>query len=157
MSMVEGLERLDGEGNKPYEAYVEYAQLGHDRTLAEVARRLGKSATMVERWSSKWGWKERIARYDESLARAAAEASEEVVKAMARRHAQEGMFLQEQSLREIRRRADAGMLDGVPFRDLVSALKVGTEMERYARLTNTATASTGGMALPIFTGEDQLE
>ncbi len=52
--------RLPHESAKAYTAFLVYVQLGDKRSLHSVGQKLGKSTTIVERWSSKWRWKERI-------------------------------------------------------------------------------------------------
>lgn len=45
---------------KSWEAFQVYRDMGKKRTLAKVADELGKSTTIIQRWSSKHNWKERI-------------------------------------------------------------------------------------------------
>jgi hypothetical protein len=66
------LERLPGESARAHEAIVEYAALGPGRSLAKLAQVWGKSRSYVgqlERWSSQHRWQERVAAYDEQVAR----------------------------------------------------------------------------------------
>lgn len=51
--MLEPWERLNGESRQSFEAFVHYRDQGAERTLRETARALGKSTTLIERWSAK--------------------------------------------------------------------------------------------------------
>jgi len=53
--------QLKGESNRAYEAFKLYTNLGHRRTHAKVAKKLGKSATFISRLASRFKWRERIA------------------------------------------------------------------------------------------------
>jgi len=52
--------RLPYESTKAYNAFRVYAEMGDKRSLRAVGQKLGKSTTIIERWSSKWKWRERI-------------------------------------------------------------------------------------------------
>jgi hypothetical protein len=49
---------------KAFRAFCIYRELGADRSLREVARRLGLSASQIEKWSSANGWHKRCLAYD---------------------------------------------------------------------------------------------
>jgi hypothetical protein len=44
-----------------------YFELGADRSLAAVGQKLGKSTTILSRWSTRWQWVSRAAIYDREL------------------------------------------------------------------------------------------
>ena len=51
--------------NKSWAAFVIYRDFSHsERTLAKVAELLGKSDTLIERWSTKYDWVARVREYD---------------------------------------------------------------------------------------------
>jgi hypothetical protein len=56
--------RMTGESPQAYEAWRTYAEMGRGRTLNAVGLALSKSSTIIKRWSSRHGWKERIALWD---------------------------------------------------------------------------------------------
>ncbi len=60
-------DRQPGEGDEAWVAFVIYRDLGADRTLKRVREELGKSDTMVERWSSTHQWVYRSAEWDKHL------------------------------------------------------------------------------------------
>lgn len=62
--MAQPWERLTGESAKAFEAFVLYRDAGTDRSLAKVARTLGKSTTLVERWSARDAWVLRVEAWD---------------------------------------------------------------------------------------------
>jgi hypothetical protein len=62
-------ERLHGEHEKRWEAFQIYRDLGAERSLARVARQLGKSNTLIERWSGEDSWVMRAEAFDVDLDR----------------------------------------------------------------------------------------
>jgi hypothetical protein len=57
-----------GEGTKAYEAANAYFTLGPARSIAEVARELGKSEALLGRWSRAYRWVERAGQWDDHAA-----------------------------------------------------------------------------------------
>lgn len=49
-----------GESNPAFAAYRCYFELGDQRSLRAVEQKLGKSGSLISRWSSRWEWPERI-------------------------------------------------------------------------------------------------
>src|SRR5215211_3673678 len=69
-------EQQPGESARAYEAFALYRDMGPDRSLAKVAQMLGKSKTLLSRWSSEHAWVDRVKALearDEMLRREAAE------------------------------------------------------------------------------------
>jgi hypothetical protein len=60
-------ERQPGEGTRAHAAFAAYRDMGATRSLAKVAKTLGKSRALVERWSSAWDWVARAGAYDDFL------------------------------------------------------------------------------------------
>lgn len=56
------------ESRQAYEAFVCYRDLGSERSLEAVGRRLEKSWKLCGRWSSRWKWLDRVAAYDAHMA-----------------------------------------------------------------------------------------
>lgn len=56
--------RQKGEGSRPFQAFALYRDMGYARSLAKVAKELGKSTTIVEQWSANNNWIERVAAWD---------------------------------------------------------------------------------------------
>ena len=61
-------ERKERETSKAYGAFREYLDLGPQRSLVKVAERLGKSKTLIERWSRRYDWPGRVLAYSSHLA-----------------------------------------------------------------------------------------
>ena len=53
-------ERQPRETAKAYEAFCVYRDLGPNRSLRRAAQKLEKSLSLIERWSKRWGWQERL-------------------------------------------------------------------------------------------------
>lgn len=60
-------DRQISETDVSFEAFVIYRDLGPGRSLEIVREKLGKSATLIERWSSKHDWGGRVAQWDTFL------------------------------------------------------------------------------------------
>ena len=63
-------ERRDHESNPAYEAFRAYMRI---RSCTKVATELGKSVTLITRWSAEHNWVSRITEYDSYLANADAD------------------------------------------------------------------------------------
>jgi hypothetical protein len=59
--------RQPGESDKAFAAFQCFLDLGEERTITEVAKRLSKSRQLIDGWRSKFGWRERAAEYDDYL------------------------------------------------------------------------------------------
>jgi len=62
-----GWERMPGESAKAHEAARVYLEMRASRSLAAVARRLGKHVSQMERWSKRYEWISRAAAFDQHL------------------------------------------------------------------------------------------
>lgn len=67
-------DRLPDEGDRAYAAFVAYCVMGTQRSLQPLAKKLGKSSTIIERWSRLYDWRNRVMTYDASMHAIAAEA-----------------------------------------------------------------------------------
>jgi hypothetical protein len=90
--------RLEGESADAYAACVAYCALGHARSTAKVGQQLGKSKTLMDRWSARWHWVARAAAWDTALAAQTQAAYADEATAIARAHAQEAAKLREMAL-----------------------------------------------------------
>ena len=59
--------RCPGETPRAFSAFMAWFQLGHARSLATVADKLGESQGTLKNWSSKHGWAERLQTYQAGL------------------------------------------------------------------------------------------
>ena len=88
-------EKQARESAKAFAAFSLYLSLGPQRSLAEVARKLHKSVTMLGRWSAKFDWPARVAAHGAHLAIVEREAIEAAARGKAAEWAS-----REQKLRE---------------------------------------------------------
>ena len=50
--------------NPAHGAFTAYRLMSYDRSLAKVGEKLGKSTSLMERWSRRWLWRHRVGEYD---------------------------------------------------------------------------------------------
>jgi len=60
-------ERQKTDTDKSYSAFCVYRDMGRDRSIRGVGRELGKSKALIDRWSSKHDWVNRVNAYDDYL------------------------------------------------------------------------------------------
>lgn len=73
------------ESSVAYQAFAEYRDLGPDRSLDQVGRKLGKSQALMERWSSKYDWVKRAREFDTHIDSIRVAAREQSVAKQARK------------------------------------------------------------------------
>ena len=78
--MTRIFEQQPKESAKAYEAFSVYLNMGPERSLAAVGKRLGKSAGLMERWSRKYDWAARVEAHAAHLATVEREATEAVAR-----------------------------------------------------------------------------
>ena len=88
-------EQQPRESAKAFAAFSLYLNLGPERSMAEVAKKLGKSGGLIERWSRKFDWSSRVQAHAGHLAIVEREAMEAVARSKAAEWSQ-----REQRLRE---------------------------------------------------------
>ena len=76
-------EQQERESNKAFAAFKIYLELGPERSLSAVAEKLGKSKTLIERWSGKFDWPARVQAYAAHLALVEREAVEAAARGKA--------------------------------------------------------------------------
>lgn len=70
-------DKQNGESEKAYQAFCVFLDMGSDRTVDGVAKKLSKSRQLMTRWCATYKWRDRAAAYDNSIME---ETREEVVK-----------------------------------------------------------------------------
>jgi hypothetical protein len=60
-------EKDTSETDAAYQAFTTYRDMGLARSTAKVARVLGKSKTLMDRWSARWRWRMRVEAWDNDL------------------------------------------------------------------------------------------
>ncbi len=81
--MNRSFEQLPKESAKAFAAFSVYLSMGPERSIAAVGQRLGKSGALLERWSRKFDWSERVEAYAGHLANVEREATEALARAKA--------------------------------------------------------------------------
>ncbi|MBI5385074.1 MAG: hypothetical protein HZA90_10350 [Verrucomicrobia bacterium] len=81
MNTEKPYERQANESAKAFEAFTTYANQGATRSLVAVGQALGKSGSLIERWSRRYQWVERAWTYDARMARVKHEAEEAQMRA----------------------------------------------------------------------------
>ncbi len=143
-------ERQEGEGAKPYEAFLIYLEMGADRSLRAVGQKLGKSRALMERWSSAYSWTERCHAWDNYLQREAKKAAVAEVRAMNKRHIQMAVKLQDAAMQAL---TDKGS-EIITEKNLASIVKLATDLERGSREAEVE-ATTKEAEETAATGEDE--
>lgn len=92
-------ERIAGESAKAYAAFELYLkQLAGHRSIRIVAQDAGKDPAQIARWSSKWGWVDRVAAWDRHCYTVERDGEIEERRKMGERHASQAMELQKLAL-----------------------------------------------------------
>jgi hypothetical protein len=118
-------ERQPKETAVAFEAFRTYLELGPSRSTASAAQVLGKSKTLMDRWSSRWRWVERVREVESSqAAKVDAEVTAERVR-VAKRQAQEAQLhatATTLAAAELVQRVQKARQEGVdPFADVPTA------------------------------------
>lgn len=122
-------ERQKGESAQAYEAFVTYRDMGAERSLRAVSRQLGKSKTLIDRWSREKDWVERVRAYDNELEKEARAKAVRGRKDMTERHIKIAMQVQKKALEAL---ASLSVEDMSP-KDIKEYIKMATDLERLNR------------------------
>ena len=80
-------ERQEYDTKKSFEAFCIYRDMGEERGIRKVAAQLGKSETLIARWSGKFNWVDRCAAWDAEVDRLATLENLRNIRKMRERHA----------------------------------------------------------------------
>ena len=143
-------ERVPYESRQAYEAFCGYRDMGSSRSIAKVAQQLGKTTTLLNRWSSRWNWVLRAQQYDDELERRARLDREQEIKDTRRRHLQLARLL----LNKVYERMQSLEPDDITPATLDRLLRVSAELELTSlgissRTTRTEVVGPEGEALEI--------
>lgn len=138
-------ERQPKESSPAYTAFCLYRNMPYrkkpeKRSLAKVGRKLGKSTTILERWSAEWNWQERCREYDNELQRIEFEERRAAIKAMQERHLTLALEVLQKAKASLEHLPDAE----IEPRDLLNFIIRGIEIERRIRIEQ--------MGAPLTTG-----
>lgn len=148
---VKPWERIASESTKSYEAFCLYRDMGNERSLAKVATKLGKSAGLIERWSRRDNWVNRVAAWDSEQDRIEQEILRQenikAIKRMRERHA---------TLAESMLEKAAAALEMFPEvlikpQDISRMVAVASKLERLARgdVSEVIEERDGGRVSPV--------
>lgn len=143
-------ERQKDESSKAFEGFTVYRDMGAERSLAKAGRSLGKSKTLLEKWSSQWNWVERARAYDNEIERQAKAKAVKEVKEMHSRHIKIALQLQAKALEALNKTKPTLMEP----KDIKEFIKVATELERMNRIIED---DEGSQSSVIICGGDDLQ
>src|SRR5437588_9523210 len=96
-------ERQTGESSKAFEAFALYRDGGSERSYARVARELGKSLTLINRWGIRRQWQARVLAYDDHLDERRRERKCQEQVEMVKRQIRDARQLQELAMKAARK------------------------------------------------------
>lgn len=131
---IEPWERQPNEGTKPFEAFCLYRDMGSERTLLKVSRQLGKSETLIQRWSFTHKWSDRCRAYDRHLDKIAHKTAIKEYSDMTKRHIRIAMKLQSSAIASLEKLVESKQT--MKPRDIKEFIALGTELERLNRMLN---------------------
>lgn len=112
---IEPWVRQPGEGARPFAAFQMYRdQPRMERSVRRLAEAIGRSRTIVGRWSSRWNWVARVAAWDAEQDRLVQAANAEERRAFAKRLAASGALMEARGLGKVRTYLDRVDRDGHP-------------------------------------------
>ena len=123
---VQPWERQPGETEKQFEAFAIYRDLGSERSVNEVCKRLSKSRTLISKWSSQNQWVSRATAYDNDLQRQAHRKARKQAADTKKRHVQIAMSLEKKALEALNLLKPEEMT----ARDIKETLRLAIEIER---------------------------
>lgn len=100
--MKQLFDQQPNETAKAFAAFSLYLNLGPERSLEAVRRKCGKSSRLIQKWSSRWNWTERVEAHTAYLAKVEREAVEVVARGKAAEWAkrQQALLEEEWSIHE---------------------------------------------------------
>lgn len=130
MAQVQPWERQPGESAPAYEAFEIYRDLPPGtRSGARVVQELGKSKSLIDRWSSEHDWVERVQEYDAFAERRKLEARLKAIDDMEERHIKMASTIQTKAMQRLIE-MDVNELN---VSQTLSYLLEGTRLERLSR------------------------
>ena len=151
-------EQQPGESAKAFEAFETYRDMGASRSNAKVGQKLGKSKTLIDRWSSAYNWPDRARAYDRDLDRQAHDQAVRSVQQMTDRHIRISMTLQAKALDALENLETNQLTPKM----ILAFLTKATELERVNRLNKAGMDEDGqkqgnSEVEIIIEGDDDVE
>lgn len=133
MSELQLWERQQGEGARAFQAFVTYRDIDVERTLEKVRTKLGKSRTLIERWSRVWRWVLRVEAYDRLLDREKVKLKLKEQQEMLERHASIASAFQSQVVLRLNELVITGKVAELTPSEMAKWLEVSVKIERLSR------------------------
>ena len=139
-------ERQRGETPKAFEAFAIYRDM-EDRTLQKVAVQLGKSTTLMSRWSSKYDWKKRVGAWEAELDKQARQAQVDEIRKMRKRHADMATAMLAKAAKALKQIPEKE----VKASDVSRMVEVASKLERISRgdVGDVVEERDGGESIPV--------
>lgn len=122
-------ERQPKESSQAYQAFDLYLHMGENRSLRKVAQQLGKSSTLICRWSSAWSWQARVRDYENELKRKEFEEELKEAQKMRKRQIQTAVLLQKKAVEAL---SELDISELAP-KDILNFISKGAQLEREMR------------------------
>ena len=119
-------ERQKGESAQAFEAFFLYLEMGGSRSLRAVSQELGKSKTLIDRWSRTYKWVERCRAWDNHIQHEAKKAAITEVRNMTKRHVTMAQQIQNAAMLALKELGS----DMVNPKNFAAIVKLATELER---------------------------
>ena len=122
-------ERQLNETARAWEAFSMYRDMGASRSIAKVARELGKNKVVLEKWSTEYDWVKRVAAWDAEKDRVARQAQLTDIIEMRQRHAaiaKKMLDTADSALNNIRP-------DDVSTSEIARLVEIASKLERISR------------------------
>lgn len=128
--VVDSWERQDGESRQAFEAFAVYRDLGPARSVTKVARELGRSRTLLGRWSRQYAWVMRSVAYEREQDRLflAEQTQGQAQREIARRHAKLAQAVQSKAVARLQPLDPRELSPS----ELLRYIQVAAEIERRA-------------------------
>lgn len=146
-------ERQPDENPKPFEAFCAYRDMGMERSIRAVAAKLGKSETLIARWSTNNHWVERVAAWDDEQERIEREIAQKEqareIRKMRKKHADLASAMLIKATKALKAIPD----DEIKAGDLTRMVDVAAKLERISRgdVGEVVEERNGGDATPAVT------
>ena len=142
---MEQWDRRKGESAQAYDAFATYRDMGSTRSLAKVGQKLGKSKTLMDRWSSRWEWVWRCEQYDTAMEQQRLRARATELQQAKDRQAHMAAVMLQKALEKLQALHPEDIPPGV----MVQMVKVASDLERHALGEVDTVAITGAGGGPV--------
>lgn len=143
-------EQQKGESQQAFEAFSLYLEMGESRSLRAVGQRLGKSRAIIEKWSRRWSWQERLRSYNNEVQRQKVRKAKKDTQKMRKRQMETAVIMQQKALDALDKLNPAELHPKYIIQMFQVAAKIEQEIRQQNETENERTAaetSSSGDAL----------